>query len=146
MLCNKCKQDKPPEEFHLRAAASSRKAQSWCKECRRSYDRQYHKQRYASGKKTRQFVANRERNRRFVWEYLCANPCVECGESDPVVLEFNHLRDKETDVSLAISGAWSLKRLANEIAKCEVLCANCHRRKTAEQFGYWVLKYEYTGT
>ena len=64
------------------------------------------------------------------------NPCIDCGESDPTVLEFDHLGDKLKELSvLAASGA-SVKALRAEIAKCEVVCCNCHRRRTAHR-GNW---------
>src|SRR4051794_36986150 len=58
----------------------------------------------------------------------------DCGETDPVVLEFDHLRDKEFDIASGIHyHAWS--KVLAEIAKCEVVCANCHRRRTARRRG-----------
>ena len=62
------------------------------------------------------------------------NPCADCGERDPVVLEFDHLRDKTFDIgSKLIHKAWPA--VLAEIAKCEVVCANCHRRRTARRRG-----------
>jgi 5-methylcytosine-specific restriction endonuclease McrA len=69
-------------------------------------------------------------NRRFIKNYLVKHPCVHCGETDPVVLEFDHLRDKKMAVSRLLR-RYSPKMVKEEIAKCQVLCANCHRRKTA---------------
>lgn len=71
--------------------------------------------------------------REFIWNYKLSHPC-SCGESDPIVLEFDHLANKDKNIA-EIQG-WSLKRLEREINKCQVLCANCHRRKTAKQFGW----------
>lgn len=81
----------------------------------------------------------RERNREFVWEYLKAHPCVDCGESDPIVLTFDHLdsESKDNEVTVAVTQCWSLAKLSSEIAKCEVRCANCHMRRTAIQFDHW---------
>jgi hypothetical protein len=71
-----------------------------------------------------------------LYNYLENHPCVDSGENDPVVLEFDHVRGKKiSDVS---SLGWKLvswNSLMNEIAKCEIRCANCHRRRTAEQLG-----------
>jgi hypothetical protein len=71
------------------------------------------------------------------YNYLTAHPCVDCGESDPIVLEFDH-RDpskKRASISKLISHVtWAA--LQREIAQCDVRCANCHRRRTAEQFGW----------
>ena len=79
------------------------------------------------------------RNLRFVHDYLSRNPCVDCGETDPVVLQFDHRDDvvKTINVSDARRRCWSLKRLSSEIAKCEVRCANCHARRTARQFDWY---------
>ena len=70
----------------------------------------------------------------FLLEYFKTHPCLDCGERDPVVLEFDHLRDKLFDISAAlIQRRWSA--VLAEIAKCEVVCANCHRRRTARRRG-----------
>ncbi len=73
-----------------------------------------------------------------IFEHLSKNSCVDCGETDIVVLEFDH-RDRNTKVravaNLIHDGA-SLDKLKSEIAKCDIRCANCHRRRTAKQFGW----------
>ena len=62
-----------------------------------------------------------------------AGGCVDCGESDPRCLDFDHVRGKKLrSVSLMKTG-YSVKVLREEIAKCEVRCANCHRKRTAER-------------
>lgn len=78
----------------------------------------------------------RLRNRRFVYQYLAAHPCVDCGESNVLVLEFDHVRGtKKNDVAHMVHGSHSLETLRREIAKCEVRCANCHRIATAKRSG-----------
>jgi len=78
-----------------------------------------------------------ERNRDYVLGYLASHPCVDCGESDPVVLEFDHVRaPRRAHLSTMIRDEWGIERIAAEIAKCDVRCANCHRRRTARQFGW----------
>ena len=54
---------------------------------------------------------------------------VSCGEPDIVVLEFDHQRDKLLDVSTLSREGYSLDKLKQEIAKCEVVCANCHQEE-----------------
>jgi hypothetical protein len=74
-------------------------------------------------------------NQRRLRAYLREHPCTDCGEPDIVVLEFDHLRDKTANVSQLVRHA-SWARVLEEIAKCEVACANCHRRRTARRAGY----------
>jgi hypothetical protein len=67
----------------------------------------------------------------FLIEYLSDHPRVDCGEADIVVLEFDHQRDKLFTVSVLCREGYSLEKLKQEVAKCEVVCANCHQRRTA---------------
>lgn len=78
--------------------------------------------------------------RAYVMDYLYTNPCVDCGEADPIVLEFDHQRDKQYNIAKLITNNCSLKTLVVEIDKCEVRCANCHRRKTADTYGSYKLE------
>lgn len=136
--CSQCKQAKPLEEFQKRASNKDGYAGS-CKECKRKYDNAH----YAANPDRRQYIRdNSERraqaNKDWLYQYLTEHTCVDCDETDPVVMEFDHQGDKEICVSLAVQ-RWSLARLQKEIAKCVVRCANCHRRKTARDFGFWKL-------
>lgn len=71
------------------------------------------------------------RNRVYVDDYLKEHPCIDCGEQDIIVLDFDHVvGQKRYNVSRMQSMAVSLSALKKEIAKCEVRCANCHRRIT----------------
>jgi hypothetical protein len=89
---------------------------------------------YERIKWTRSQLARQHRNRAHLYEYLGEHPCERCREDDPVVLDFDHLRDKRRHVTdIARSGGWS--DLLAEIEKCRVLCANCHRRETATSAG-----------
>jgi hypothetical protein len=89
---------------------------------------------YERIKSRRSGIARRHRNRLLVWEYLQLHACSSCGESDAVVLEFDHLSEKLRDVGWlsSVTGAATVRA---EILKCRVLCANCHRRHTATQAG-----------
>ena len=72
-----------------------------------------------------------------VFDYLREHPCVDCGEADPVVLEFDH-RDAATRmlyVAQMIERRYAWVKIQAEIEKCDVRCANYHRRKTSRQFG-----------
>lgn len=69
--------------------------------------------------------------------YLSEHPCVICGESDPAVLEFDHINGKEENISKLVTNAVSIARLQQEIDRCQVFCSNCHARKTAKERGWF---------
>ena len=73
-----------------------------------------------------------------LYAYLLSHPCIDCGESDPIVLQFDHVRGKKLyNISQAVCGSklrW--QTVLSEIAKCDVRCANCHTRKTAKESGW----------
>lgn len=79
----------------------------------------------------------RDRNLRFLFERLTAEGCIDYGCCDLVVLDFDHVDEKTAPVLQLAHRECSLARLESEIAKCDVRCANCHRRRTAVQFGYY---------
>lgn len=82
---------------------------------------------------------HRIKNRQKALEYLECHPCVDCGEKNPIVLDFDHVRGKKLfNVGRAISGSHrSWKAIMSEIEKCDVRCANCHRIRTATQFNWY---------
>jgi 5-methylcytosine-specific restriction endonuclease McrA len=79
--------------------------------------------------------AARNRIRAYITAYLKTNPCVDCGETDAIVLEFDHVAGKDFNISDSVRKGVGMKKLKDEIAKCEVRCSNCHRRKTYERSG-----------
>jgi HNH endonuclease len=90
-------------------------------------------------------MLRRERTE-FLVKYFASHPCTDCGENDPVVLDFDHL-DPEAkcfDISQGLAYR-SWQSIHDEIAKCEVVCANCHRRRTAQRRGTLRLLYSAAG-
>jgi hypothetical protein len=71
------------------------------------------------------------RNIRIVLEFLRTAPCIDCGVADPLVLQFDHLHLKTKDIASLVRSGCNSQRLVDELNKCEVRCANCHRRRTA---------------
>lgn len=71
--------------------------------------------------------ARHRKNFEIVYRHLLANPC-KCGVYDVRVLQFHHLNGKEFNVSSELWNA-STERIKREIAKCDVVCANCHRKE-----------------
>lgn len=73
-----------------------------------------------------------------VAELLKKSKCMDCGESDPIVLEFDHVRGEKKDhVSHMIAQRISIGKVFDEIKKCEIVCCNCHRRRTLSRSKNW---------
>ena len=134
--CTMCKQWKPLDQFH-RNRTKKDGLQGRCKPCNIAINRQWYRD-HPEARAARMDEYARRR-KRFLQEqllsYLRDHPCVDCGESDPVVLEFDHLRDKTANVTTLVIRRVAWSRVLAEIAKCEVVCANCHRRRTAARIG-----------
>lgn len=136
-----CKQAKHPSEFNKNKNKKDG-LNTICRECGKTNSRTY----YSVHKEEQSLQiqeAKRERtraNRQFVMELLIKSGCADCPEKDPVVLEFDHIRDKEFDISFMLGQGASLKRITKEISKCVIRCANCHRRKTAKEQNWFKLQ------
>ena len=79
----------------------------------------------------------RRRNLRFIVDHLRDKACLDCGASDSVVLEFDHVRAKRGDVIQMAYDEYSIASLEDEIACCVIRCANCHRRKTIRETSHF---------
>lgn len=128
-LCKKCGDEKEYKEFSKNRRRKDGH-QSECKACIKIRDHNHYeksKPKFAAWSKSR-----RLRVRKQVFEYLISHPCVDCGEVDVIVLEFDHRnpKTKRFDVMSATHGH-SWKTILKEIKKCDVVCANCHKRRTA---------------
>jgi ArsR family metal-binding transcriptional regulator len=81
-------------------------------------------------------VRKREEAREYVFGYLKQSKCVDCGESDPMVLTFDHVRGrKKMDISQMVNQGYSFEALQVEIDKCDIRCANCHMRIEKQRRG-----------
>ena len=136
--CTKCKITKTIENFTFKNTKQNKRHSS-CSECtRKAVNKNYlDKTDYYKYKANINNKSYRIRNLQFTMDYLKTHPCVDCNESDPIVLEFDHLHSKKKGVSQMVSAAHSIKDIELEISKCEVRCCNCHRRKTAKQFNWY---------
>jgi hypothetical protein len=136
--CRVCGEMRPIREFAVKNKRTGRRA-TICRGCQAAYGREHYRKNkpeyLARGKRNKR--SYRRQNRARLIEYLRGKSCIDCGESDPVVLEFDHRdgAEKVDEVGRSIgSGQWA--RVVAEIAKCEIRCGNCHRGRTAEQFGW----------
>jgi hypothetical protein len=136
--CSICKEEKSLDLFNKNKTKKDG-YQTMCKPCSQARSRKYYKDNHDKQLKE---VYKRKRkvvkeHRHFLFDFYKNNPCVDCGETDPIVLELDHQRDKVMEVSRMVNNGWSKNKVLDEIAKCEVRCANCHRRKTAKDQGWY---------
>lgn len=136
--CTQCGESKRHAEFH-RNRANRDGLQSRCRLCNIETAKRFHAEnldhcRTRIGKWIRKVDGF---NKRRVLEYLLVHPCVDCGEADPVVLEFDHRRGKVHGVGELLHQHVRWEVVAAEIARCEVRCANCHRRRHAQEKGWY---------
>lgn len=134
--CSTCHCVQPLEDF---AVSRSRRdgRQQRCRACWRDWYAGHREQSLSAVARRRAQV--RAEHQAELVAFLLRHSCVECGEQDLRVLDFDHEdpAHKVADVARLASMNIAWERIAAEIAKCSVRCANCHRRRTAEQLGYW---------
>jgi len=139
--CVRCDTTRPVSEFNKGTSGDG--LHTYCRECQQAYEREYWRK--TKGRKKKWYAKRKEReyrNRKTILDYLMEHPCVDCGETNPLVLQFDHVRgEKKFNLGDAMIASISLHRIHSEIEKCEVRCVNCHLRKTAEENDYWILNY-----
>lgn len=105
---------------------------SLCRECKRAYDREFHAKRSPEVKARKAELQKIRKAEIKVWykEWKTSQSCKVCGEDEEACLDFHHLdpSTKEDAVANLIGKAHSIEKIKKEIAKCVVLCANCHRK------------------
>ncbi len=140
-ICVRCGEPKGILQFSWKIKGVRR--HSHCRSCQSKVSKGWykkHKRRHIKNVRKNSHKYD-EQSHLFICDYLNTHPCVDCGETDIVVLEFDHQDNKIAAVSKMLGAYASLKAIKTEVAKCEVRCANCHRRRTAKQFGSYRLKY-----
>jgi len=134
--CARCGIEKAFDEFAGGTARNS-KRDCYCRPCRVEYGRAHYvanRERYID-KAMQRTAALCAQNYGHLIPYLQERQCADCGERDVLVLEFDHVGDEEFMIGRALrEKAWA--DILVEIEKCEVGCANCHRRRTAERGGF----------
>jgi hypothetical protein len=111
--CSKCGLDLPASGFNKRRNANF---YAYCKPCMSVYSRNHYLANASDYKRRRRESQKRYRlrNRSYIIDYLKSHPYVDCGESDPVILEFDHIGYKEIEISNFSRRAVSIARLQAE--------------------------------
>lgn len=155
-ICTECDKEFPLDKDHFRPnKASLLGFQRRCNACTNAYARRWMKRRYKVDRNFRERVKRTVRKwrkahpslkrrgdskrralaKQFIRTYLLSHPCVDCGESDPVVLDFDHRNPKEKRYCIGagmVSGILP-ESLIKEMVKCDIRCSNCHRKKHARE-------------
>jgi hypothetical protein len=137
-VCSKCGIEKDIEQFPLRNRFSQRR-HSYCMACRSQMGKDWYERNkdYQKANARKHSTEYRDTIREYLHNYLLSHRCVSCGEADPVVLEFHHTHSKKMAISELVTRITSIERLEEELRKTQVLCANCHRRLTAKERGWF---------
>ncbi|HMF56106.1 MAG TPA: hypothetical protein VK619_07145 [Pyrinomonadaceae bacterium] len=133
--CSKCLAHLDEIEFTWRNKVKGIRHR-YCSTCQKHLSKEHYEK-----NKQKYLLRNEVNNRRQrealhekIFGYLKTNHCVDCGESDPLVLEFDHVRGKkEREIAKMVGHKVSWQKILIEISKCEIRCANCHRRITAKR-------------
>jgi hypothetical protein len=144
MTCSGCGKEKIPWAFAtFRTRKGESRRRGICKVCRGKYAKKKFKHlqawRKAYNKRNRdkRHVKNAERRaeiKAFVDRIKAATPCTDCRRRfPPVCMDFDHVKEKVRSVAGLVAGAYRIALVQEEIARCEVVCANCHRLRTQKR-------------
>ena len=138
-VCNHCLEQKEEEEFNWRYKALGIRHPT-CRECQKPFRKNWYEgdanERHKKNVKERKEAA-RAITREFAWMYLSTHPCVDCGQSDPRALQFDHVKGKNSDLARLVADGAPLKKIKEELELCEVRCASCHQIKTHKDRGWF---------
>lgn len=133
--CPACKETKPYSEFPKNKDKKDGLG-CHCRGCKKVYQARWYRR-----NSTRHKANTRKRAKEyydstqvFLSGIKARRGCVDCGEMNPVVLDFDHVRGKKVFVLARASIIQpSFPKLTKEILKCEIRCANCHRIVTHQR-------------
>ena len=126
--CSKCGETKPYSEFHKRNRRDG--YQAWCKSCRKAYDHEYHDRN--RGRWQLKKNAFKAEKRQWLRDLKANNACADCGQVfPPETMEWDHLpgTEKLGEISTTFASR-SRKLVLEEVAKCDLVCSNCHAIRT----------------
>lgn len=142
--CSKCHKAKDESEFFVKDKGTGR-LHTQCKLCYKEHRKTYYLEHYrkygdeyrARAKKRRARIKQDLQTK--LLDYMADKSCDICGENDVRVLEFDHINpnNKLFGISKGVSSGYDWDVIMAEIKKCRILCANCHKRHTAEQQGWF---------
>lgn len=142
-ICTVCGVEKPDKDFYLKNKEKGR-LHSQCKQCyaaKRKIFMQEHYLKYGDAYRLRARARKgrlKKQRQEQLYGLLQGKSCERCGIDDMRVLDFDHIDSstKKFSIARAVNDGYAWELIIEEIKKCRILCANCHRIRTAEQFGW----------
>lgn len=123
-VCRVCGIEKLIDQFRKHSTGKGG-VNSKCRPCLLEYQRN-------------QYKNSRLNIKNWIFDYLLCNPCIDCGETNPLKLEFDHRNNKHFNIGKSFIGkAKDIEIVKSEIAKCDVRCSSCHRVKTHKEQNTW---------
>ena len=123
--CSACGKAKSLSQFTPKTHANGK--EGWEGQCKPCY----------ANKQKRSHAIRNNGARKLVFEYLKKHPCIDCGESNVLALEFDHTHSKKFDIGTALNNNATIESLKKEMKKCVVRCSTCHRIKTHLEINSW---------
>lgn len=130
-VCRVCRAQLPPSNFN---ASTLRRNSKTCRSCQAAYQRRwYAMNREVVKERSRRSGQLKYAEAKELIRSLKDRPCADCGlRFPPEAMDFDHVRGKKVQmISRMRWGRTSIDRILTEVAKCDVVCANCHRLRTA---------------
>ena len=135
--CSRCKEEKPDEEFAWRRRARGQR-DNYCRPCRAAYKQEH----YRANKQ--RYIELRGDERKLMLEERIALSSSPTSASTPASTAARPIRSCSSSTTCGTRSSGSQRAfrdrnwhdVLDEIAKCEVVCANCHRRRTARRGGF----------
>lgn len=126
-ICAKCKRQQPIENYRVIERRGSKYREGSCDACRLAYARDHQWAGALELRAKKQAIVNEHKNA----------PCMDCGNTFPAVcMDFDHVRGKKKlGITHIVAQWWSIDVLLEELAKCDLVCANCHRIRTHKDGG-----------
>lgn len=133
-ICARCKLEHPISEFiQIKDKKGNPRYYSYCSTCHTEYIRNWRHTK--AGIKSCRMADKNRKKRRFKDRILAKYGCQLCGERDVSVLEFDHIdpKTKEHNISRLVKNCRPIKEIKDEMRKCQVLCRNCHIKKSTRE-------------
>lgn len=129
MKCYKCQENKTEDQFPVNRTKPTGRS-DLCKACKNAYNKEHYTRRKGY------YVTKAQKRKNEILEYLKKLkdvPCADCKQKFAwYVMDFDHLRDKQFEISSAARSK-SMEAIKSELAKCDVVCSNCHRERTYQR-------------